>query len=191
MNNYLLQSHTELTRKIIKERFIVLYEKKGVEKITVSEICQACGVSRSTFYQHFDDKYNLLENIENDILRDLKNLNLTMPNIKIKNTDAAMPLWEETATYISNNRHYIRPLICSHGDALFVHKWKSLIREEIKRRLVTDKVEGNLDMISYVMATASIGLYEYWFQYEPELSPRRIAEIGTQLLYSSFYRFSR
>ena len=31
-----------------------------VEKITVKEICDTCGVTRQTFYRNFQDKYDLI-----------------------------------------------------------------------------------------------------------------------------------
>lgn len=32
-----------------------------VEKITVKEICDTCGVTRQTFYRNFQDKYDLIK----------------------------------------------------------------------------------------------------------------------------------
>ena len=42
--------------------------KKAFENIRVSEICEIALVNRSTFYDHFTDKYELLE----DMIRDLQ-----------------------------------------------------------------------------------------------------------------------
>lgn len=37
-----------------------LLETKPFEKITVNEICEACNYPRATFYNYFDDSYDLL-----------------------------------------------------------------------------------------------------------------------------------
>ncbi|MBO0462235.1 TetR/AcrR family transcriptional regulator [Enterococcus sp. DIV1298c] len=37
-----------------------LLEKKSFEKITISELCEACNYPRATFYNYFDDSYDLL-----------------------------------------------------------------------------------------------------------------------------------
>lgn len=37
-----------------------LMKKKSLEKITVSDIVQNCGLNRQTFYYHFKDKYDLV-----------------------------------------------------------------------------------------------------------------------------------
>ena len=112
MAGTLAESHARLTQSIIKEKFIELYEKTQLEKITVSQICSECGISRTAFYQHFDDKYAVLEAICQEILTHVQELNADMHVIKMRDTDASIPLWIETATYISEKRNYIRPLIC-------------------------------------------------------------------------------
>lgn len=48
------------THKALAETMQALLEKKSFQKITVNDICQNAIVSRSTFYLHFEDKYQLL-----------------------------------------------------------------------------------------------------------------------------------
>ncbi len=37
-----------------------LLHKKSFQKISVNELCESAGVSRSAFYANFEDKYHLL-----------------------------------------------------------------------------------------------------------------------------------
>lgn len=39
---------------------MALLEQKPFESIQVNELCQACMIPKSTFYNYFDDKYDLL-----------------------------------------------------------------------------------------------------------------------------------
>ena len=50
-----------LTKKALVDAFGKLLSKKPFSKITVSDITEKCGVSRMTFYYHFNDIYDLLE----------------------------------------------------------------------------------------------------------------------------------
>ncbi len=193
MAGKLKESQIELTRTLIKDEFMRLYEKKGLEKVTVNEICNVCEISRSTFYQHFDDKYDLLETIENELLDGVRDLNIDMHSIPVTDTTASVPLWIETATYIYSKKDYFRPLIIKPGDPRFVHKWNKVIRNTINERLSADKYTNDLidiDLVTYSMASATIGLYEYWFQYRPDLTPQEIAETGSKLIWSAFYKFN-
>lgn len=56
------------TRKAIVDSFISLLEGKDFTSITISEITTAAMINRSTFYRHFEDKYDLLEKSIQEIL---------------------------------------------------------------------------------------------------------------------------
>lgn len=46
---------------LMDEALLILLEKKEFEYITVKEICQKAGVNRSTFYLHYENTFDLLE----------------------------------------------------------------------------------------------------------------------------------
>jgi len=49
------------TKKAIMETFLHLIEKKPLEKITVRDLVDDCGINRNTFYYYFQDIYAVLE----------------------------------------------------------------------------------------------------------------------------------
>ncbi len=49
------------TKQALAEALKQLLEKKTLDKITVSDLTDLCGVNRQTFYYHFKDIYDLLE----------------------------------------------------------------------------------------------------------------------------------
>jgi len=53
-------ANSNITRNALAESLISLGLHKDIDKITVAEIVEKCGVNRQTFYYHFDDKYELL-----------------------------------------------------------------------------------------------------------------------------------
>lgn len=50
-----------------------LMNKKPFQKITVNELCQKSNIHRSTFYLHFNDKYDLLSFYLEKIFEELEN----------------------------------------------------------------------------------------------------------------------
>ncbi|HAZ05014.1 MAG TPA: TetR/AcrR family transcriptional regulator, partial [Acetobacterium sp.] len=48
------------TKKIIADSMFSLLKTKSFNKITVDKILSESGVSRSTFYRYFSDKYELM-----------------------------------------------------------------------------------------------------------------------------------
>src|SRR5690625_1827057 len=60
------------TRKLLIEGLKSLIIKEGYRQITVRKIVQQAEVNRSTFYLHFQDKQDILDKMEEDMLYELK-----------------------------------------------------------------------------------------------------------------------
>ena len=51
----------EFTKRALEESLKRMLMKKPVNKITINDITEDCGVNRATFYYHFKDIYDLVE----------------------------------------------------------------------------------------------------------------------------------
>ena len=75
---------SEFTKQALATAFKELLEKRHINKITVKDIVEICGVNRQTFYYHFKDIYDLLAytyTYEITKYFDKKNIQLTSPNV--------------------------------------------------------------------------------------------------------------
>jgi len=54
---------SNLTRQAIRSSFLKLLNRKPLDKITVKDIVEDCGVNRNTFYYHYQDIYALLQDL--------------------------------------------------------------------------------------------------------------------------------
>ena len=57
------------TKRSLKTALIDLLAKEDFEHISITELCRRAEVSRITFYSHYNDKYALLDDIFEDMLR--------------------------------------------------------------------------------------------------------------------------
>ena len=57
------------TKKNLKNAMIAMIGEKDFEHITITELCRAAEISRITFYSHYSDKYALLDEIFDDMLK--------------------------------------------------------------------------------------------------------------------------
>ena len=48
-------------KNLIAETFVKLSDEKNIDKITVKDIVEACGISRQAFYYHFQDLLEVIE----------------------------------------------------------------------------------------------------------------------------------
>ncbi len=62
-------SESNITKNALAASLKKLMIKKPFDKISVSDICEGCGMNRKSFYYHFKDKYDLVNWIfSNDFL---------------------------------------------------------------------------------------------------------------------------
>ena len=149
------------TQKAIIESFMELLQKKSLDKITVKDIIEATEINRNTFYYHFQDIYDLLENAFEE------------EAIKFRSeADPKNNFYEE----------YIRTVnfLLDHSDAI-IHIYNSKSRDVIKTylesaasffigRFVEEAAEGSKlsengkNYIIYFYTDAIIGITLRWIE---------------------------
>lgn len=55
----------KITKEEILEQAIALFKAEGYENVSVDKICQACDVTKGSFYHHFTSKNDILFNFYN------------------------------------------------------------------------------------------------------------------------------
>ena len=93
---------SDRTRHNFMDAFWRLYEVRDIGSIRVQEICDIVGYHRNSFYRYFSDVYDVLENIENDIIAAI--LDQTDTGILFDTTqtttDRFLAVWEEYSRYL-------------------------------------------------------------------------------------------
>lgn len=57
-----------LTKRLLKEAFLEMFETTPIDKIHVRTLCEKAGINRSTFYKYYSSPNDLLEEMENEML---------------------------------------------------------------------------------------------------------------------------
>ena len=51
------------TKKVLADELRSLMQIYPFEQITVTQLCESCGVNRKSFYYHYKDKYDVINQI--------------------------------------------------------------------------------------------------------------------------------
>lgn len=109
----------ETKNRIIKA-FWELYKTTNIEKITVRKITDACGIYRTTFYLHFADVYAILEQIEEELLDELKGFS----SETVQSTQEKEELMIRVCASFEKNYEYLNVLLSRKGDQKFADQYK-------------------------------------------------------------------
>lgn len=93
------------TKENIRKSFFTLLSQKEFCQITVTDICNLAEINRSTFYKHYLDIIDLLEQTENEILDKIQKL---WKKLHPKNTIEGMEsILSETQSTMWDSAFYI------------------------------------------------------------------------------------
>lgn len=72
-NNFMaVDVRIRYTQMIIKKNFIELLKTKHITKISVTELCELSQINRSTFYKHYEDIYDLMKKMTDEIIEEFR-----------------------------------------------------------------------------------------------------------------------
>lgn len=109
---------TLLTRRTILEAAITLYHSQGAENTTVSAIIEASGLGRTTFYRHFKDADDVLNQT---VLQDFESLMADFDAQSYEHVDIAAQIVDDMAWFIEqlHRRRALRLLFTDNSRQLY------------------------------------------------------------------------
>ncbi len=150
---------TSLTREKLIDSFWELYCQKKIEKISIKEITNNAGYYRSTFYEYFSDIYDVLDQLETDLILYLKeNIHSSL------DTSLNEDIIKRLANMYESKGEYLSVLLGEKGDPIFQKKLKDFLRPMI---FETFGLSGNdkYNQFTYEFAiSAIISSIKYWYE---------------------------
>lgn len=169
------------TKMVLKESFITLLGKKDISQITIKEICEDADINRATFYAHYNDQYDLLRKIEDELL---DNINAHLAEYDQNNNDVnVVIITERIFEYLKENARVYKLLLSEQGDFSFQKRLMMLVYDKIITE-ITDNNNITMEDAEYVYSftiTGIIGIVQKWFDDDMKKSPNFMAEMTIKL----------
>lgn len=164
------------TKMVLKESFIKLLEKKHISQITIKEICEDADINRATFYAHYNDQYDLMRKIQDELF---ENVGMylsayTHNELPVVPVDMVERIFE----YIKENARLCKLLLSERGDLNFQKRVLTLIYEKNISDLTKSGAISKEDA-EYIYAftlTGCVGAIQKWLNDDMKKSPRFMAE---------------
>lgn len=151
------------TNKVLFEALTTLMKEKTFEKIKISDICEVALINRSTFYAHYEDKYELLlaliEDLKDNLLEEL-NKNEAVSLSK----EYFMELLEILIDHIDSKRDIYSAILSHNKNGIFIDFLIDVANRDLAKRLKDNQevIRSNIpaDIISkfYLGGIINIGV---------------------------------
>lgn len=162
------------TDKLILDTFMNLLKEKSFDDIRISDICNGAMIHRTTFYKHFEDKYNLLSYALKNIINGFEIKSLDFYNNTVSRK-FYINLFKSFLQHIENNRKiYLVGLRNLKSDFL-INNFKRIIVRSIKYRLEDNNKHGAnftipIPVLAELYYATMIGLGIWWLQNDADIS---------------------
>lgn len=167
------------TRKLLQQAFIELVAEKGFAALTIRDITERAMVNRSTFYRHYLDKYDLLEQYMREVH--------ALTEDQAAQTEKQVSIFQEEPPGLLNLLKHIqrfadfyRVMLGAQGDPLFTQGFRQNTEERFRPWLDLAGVEPEpdtppIDLRLACIAYAGMDATVWWLEQEQPCSPEQFA----------------
>lgn len=106
---------TQMTKRILRESLLEMLKTVNIQKISIRALCEKANINRSTFYKYYGSQFDLLKEMEDDLLSRIEESFNSSPNEEMRSMTAVL-------AFIKNNIELCEILINSNVDEEFPKK---------------------------------------------------------------------
>lgn len=169
------------TRKWLQEALLSLMLEKPFTKIAITEITDQAEVSRPTFYLHYRNKEEVLEDYLDSMYRDFM-VDMQPYLDSIIQGKMAVKLFEQ----IADQAVFLRSLIDSEVSYLVMNKLYKycydVIRSSLKQASFPVIVDTTWDFVIASIAGSVYAMSVRWLEMDMPLSPKEMGELTMRLI---------
>ena len=170
------------TKRLLKEAFIELLSEKPLDKLTVNMLAERAEINRATFYLHYKDMKDFIEQFIDELYIDLDaifNESYDVPFTK----EVEQDFLEKLLLYIEKHQEVFKSLLVSKNVPYFTQMFMEMIQKMIARRN-QDQLSPNSffdeygvehDFVSWYVSSALIGTISLWLGNDLKYSARYMA----------------
>ncbi len=177
------------TKAAIREALVSLVEEKSFDVLSVSDITRRADINRGTFYLHYQDKFDLLEQTETEIIQNIQGLISQTDSLSLANfhlTQQPLPVMVKMFEYFKENASLVRAILGIKGDIAFQIQLRKAIEMNLSKVGFFVGINSQNFLlpseyiITYVIA-AHLGVVQMWLRKGCVETPEEMALILSKL----------
>lgn len=185
MNKGFESARVEQTKQVIKDVFIDLYINRSIDSIGIKEITDKAGLNRGTFYIHFQDIYDLLDEIEDEILSGLNRQISKLKELSFQSTDLNIlrGIIVQALEYVRERSKYFKALLGANGSPSFLKKLKQVAKLSFLDKFKSEGRLGDFSeyLIEYIVS-ANVGVIVYWLETGMKISADELTNLMSRIM---------
>ena len=172
------------TKRAIRNAFAKLMVEKDINDITIMELADTADINRKTFYNYYSGVYQVVEDIERDILTSYEEL---LGGIEFKQyMNTPYSLFERFSLLINMDPEFFGYLLSMNGNVNLITRIMRLLKDKTCEVMVAqldlDAYKADI-MLDFVLS-GMLSVYQHWFNSDQHISAEEVSQIISTMSFS-------
>jgi len=178
------------TKEMLVQALLSLIEERGMDGITVTDVANKANVNRGTFYLHYRDVTDMLDQLKDEVFLHIKQYVGKLDPYELRSyaeKEEPYPQIISIIEVVLTHANFFRVLFGPNGDLSFVLRFRKLMTTHIFNKLNYLMPQSNKQLVppDYLvayMSAANFGFFMHWIESGMQQTPYEVAKIATQIM---------
>jgi AcrR family transcriptional regulator len=173
------------TRRLLRDAFIVLVPEKGFDSLTIQDLTDQATLNRATFYLHYRDKNELLDDVFEALIQDINPLLNASGEQTMHDPYQMVPRIAMMLDHIAAHDDFYRSMLGTQGVSGFAARVQTYIEKVLSAWLNVHNPEEtqqkvNAEIAVHYVGSAYLGVISWWLEHDRPVASEHLA---TQLMH--------
>ena len=172
------------TKNLLLQGLIQLMTEKDIKDISVKELSDLADINRGTFYLHYNDIYDMLAQIEDELFLEFHEIldrTLNCDSAIFSHRSALLEIF----SFLERHKEIAKVMMSPHGDLAFVNRLKDLVKKRMGSLLFSEHATYDYYNEAFIVS-GCIGVIETWLEQPAPPSAEEMADICSNMLIKGF-----
>ena len=181
------------SKRALRAALIDLMEERGLDAVSVNDLCARADLNRGTFYNHFRDKEDLLVALEDEVMADLDRFQAQMQDLTVRELmgyrvrKQPLPFLVELFDYLREQGDFLHAVLGPGGDVRFGPRLRDAVCTNLVQSILHERYRNDPSpFVGYYVAffaSAYLGTIQRWIDTGMQESSEEMALIAMRLFF--------
>ena len=171
------------TKQLLRSALLELLREKSVDQITVTELTEKADVNRGTFYGHYKDIFDMVEQLENEMFQEFSALLQAYPADALKH--GLRPILRDVFAFLQRYGDMAAALLERDRDTRFLEQLKGMVAERVSLEWGRLYQFGNPREQAFCLSFlvgGVVGLIQSWLEGGRKETPEELAALSEAMI---------
>ena len=181
------------SKRALRTALIELMEERGLDGLSVNDLCARADLNRGTFYNHFHDKDDLLTTLEDEVIDELERIQEQMKGLTVmdlvryRTRKQPLPFLVDLFDYLREQGDFLHAVTGPGGDIRFAPRLRDSVCANLIQSILHERYRNDpTPFVQYYVAfyaTAYLGVIQHWIDTGMKESSEEMALISMRLFF--------